>query len=149
MATSERNFSFEYRFSQQLEALSCLSESLTLKILELEERLKELENKKLMFANEPEKILRDSEERMKHMQSLLDLLPNKDELINPDKENLGDIQSELSDSDSSCEIFNHQGDSNDAVETMEDISEVNSTKEVSAFQETEYLNDPQIPLLSA
>ncbi len=149
MATSDRNFSFEYRFSQQLEALSCLSESLTLKILELEERLKELENKKSIFANQPQEILRESEERMEYLQSLLDLLPSKGELINPNKENPGDIQSDSSDSDNLCEILNHQVDSIDAGETMEDISEVNSKKEVSAFQETDYLDDPQMPLISA
>ena len=136
MATSNRDFSFDYRFSQQLEALSGLSESLTLKLLDLEERFEELEARKSSFENQAEKILLDSKDRLKHLHSLLELLPNKDELISVHQEKDEGSHPEGLDGSPPCEIFSRQGNAMPAEELVEDLLEVVSGKEEKSFEET-------------
>ena len=82
MASIEQNISFEYRLSQQLEALSNLSETLTLRLLLIEERVKEFESKNSFLDSESEKILSESKDRLENLQCLLESLPNKDKLKN-------------------------------------------------------------------
>ncbi len=116
MAPTEQNFSFEYRLSQQLEALSTLSETLILRLLLVEERVKELESKNSFLDSQSEKMFSESKDRLENLQCLLELLPNKDELKN--------------------------------LELLEDKTVSASSEEKSDFEEAEYLDDPQIPLLS-
>ena len=75
MALSEQTESIEQRLSQQMRWFSQLSETLTLRLLELEERVHNLEktNKLIKSDSEDEtqQLLSDSQEKVQHLQTLL------------------------------------------------------------------------------
>lgn len=81
MTVSENQASFEKLLSKQLHGLSQLSEALILRLLQLEERVAILESSQ--FLNDDgcheatEKLLVDSEERVRHLQGLLDVDPDR------------------------------------------------------------------------
>ncbi len=76
MVVSDSNTSFENLVSEKLQTFSQLTESLTLRLLELEERINGLEGK-IATKNDSQpgstyKLLVESEARLKHLQGLLD-----------------------------------------------------------------------------
>ncbi len=75
MAIREQQASFEAKISQQLHLFSELSEMLTLRVLDLEERFKAFEISSHSQLNsqieKTSELLRDSEEKMRNLQSLL------------------------------------------------------------------------------
>ncbi len=157
MAFSEQNFSFGQRLSQQLHCFSELSEALTLRILELDERIHTLEKSNAFSGidtNEStKKLLAQSEQRVKYLQSLLDHDFNKEARIHA----LPDIQNEekpLDEDIISDSILSNKDESLDEqpVEAKENFGG-NSDKEGLADEnhlvDTKYEDDSEMPLLSA
>ena len=81
MTVSENKASFEKLLSKQLHGFSQLSEALILRLIQLEERVAILESSQ--FLNDDgcheatKKLLVDSEERVSHLQGLLDVDPDR------------------------------------------------------------------------
>ena len=79
MTVSENQASVEKLLSKQLHGFSQLSEALILRLLQLEERVAILESSQFLKDDgchqATKKILVDSEERVRHLQGLLDVDP--------------------------------------------------------------------------
>ena len=77
MTVSENQASFEKLLSKQLHGFSQLSEALILRLLQLEERVAILESSQFLKDDgcheATKKLLVDSEERVRHLQGLLDV----------------------------------------------------------------------------
>ena len=77
MAGSTQSKTFPHLLSQQMHGLSELAETLTLRLLELEERLTKLEGENLLEdlskENVAQELLAESEVRVRHLQSLLEI----------------------------------------------------------------------------
>jgi len=104
-----------------------LVETLTLRILELEERVKALESKKISSNIEErviaENLLFESEERVKHLQSLLQIEQSAEEEI-----------------DTSAEISDHSQDF--SVKPLDSENEFND----SSSEINDYPDDNEMPL---
>ena len=140
--TSKQNSSFEHRLSQQLHSLSELSENLTLRILEIEERLSILENSQSVqqtcIADSTQKLLKESEERFNHLKNLLEIHINADESLKL----VPDLEDPVLKSPSEVEGLSNESD-------VQSNLEVNHSELEEENDETQYLEDPQIPLMSA
>ena len=81
MTVSENKASFEKLLSKQLHGFSQLSEALILRLIQLEERVAILESSQFLKDDgchqATKKILVDSEERVRHLQGLLDVDPDR------------------------------------------------------------------------
>ncbi len=156
MGMSDQTSSFEHRLSQQLHGFGELSEILTLRLLEIEQRLEKLEQAQACTGEVPQKssevLLEESEERVRNLQSLLDVDKSKANTLHA----LPDITSE----DHSDENFDYEESEvdlssdicNPLVEEVEENQEEVFEEECSFEDdscENEYLDDPQMPLLSA
>ncbi len=132
MATDDQALSVEQRLSQQLLCFSELSETLTLKLLDIEQRLSLLEKSESFVRLDKdelnEKILKDSQEKVMHLQTLLASKTNALELLD-DTQTSGPLDQEL------------QDDS--------EISKENELDNALLPIETEYIDDEQMPLMSA
>ncbi len=154
MALSKQTETFSKRLSQQLHDFSELSETLTLRILELEDRLTTIEANEFFSANAIEettqKMFLESEQKIRHLQRLLIV----------DKQSDGD-------SDLQLETSSQQLVENDVVtdEEFEGTENIRSTHELisedpseeETFEvktnlrednliDTQYVDDPQMPL---
>ena len=65
--------SFEQKLSQQLNSFSALSETLTLRLLELEQRVLHLEEVQSSLKDNTKKLLEESHSKVNHLQDLLEL----------------------------------------------------------------------------
>ena len=81
MTVSENQASFEKLLSKQLHGFSQLSEALILRLIQLEERVAILESSQFLKDDGchevTKKLLVDSEERVRHLQGLLDVDPDR------------------------------------------------------------------------
>ena len=81
MTVSENKASFEKLLSKQLHGFSQLSEALILRLIQLEERVAILESSQFLKDDgcheATKKLLVDSEERVRHLQMLLDVDPDR------------------------------------------------------------------------
>ena len=81
MTVSENKASFEKLLSKQLHGFSQLSEALILRLIQLEERVAILESSQFLKDDGchegTKKLLVDSEERVRHLQGLLDVDPDR------------------------------------------------------------------------
>ena len=81
MTVSENKASFEKLLSKQLHGFSQLSEALILRLIQLEERVATLESSQCLKDDgcheATKKLLVDSEERVRHLQGLLDVDPGR------------------------------------------------------------------------
>ncbi len=84
MVVSSEILSHDNRLTNQLEALIHLSEILTLRTLDLQERLKTLEEKTIAFKSQSETALVETQDRLRNLQSLLEQLPDKKEPFDSD-----------------------------------------------------------------
>ena len=86
MTVSENKASFEKLLSKQLHGFSQLSEALILRLLQLEERVAILESSQFLKDDgcheATKKLLVDSEERVRHLQGLLDVDPGRSTSFN-------------------------------------------------------------------
>ena len=146
MEISEQSISLDARLIKQLHSLSQLSETLTLRLLEIEDKLSKLE--KTQSTNEnllPEycnKLLQDSEKKMQQITSLLD-----PQLSQTEKESNViemEVKEDPAKNDLECE--------EEAIDEIIQNSVENQIEEEVIYDEridTEYVDDPQMPLLSA
>lgn len=81
MAVSEHPASFEQLFSKRLHGFSELSESLILRLIQLEERVAKLESSQALkeecHHDATQELLAESEERVRHLEGLLNSDPIK------------------------------------------------------------------------
>ena len=154
MAFSEQTTSFDQHLSKQLHGFSELSEVLTLRVLDLEERLKALEEKGDLTDNKFEEtsksLLADSEKRVRHLTSLLEESIEREPALHVLPNNSVDVEDSVSstqceDIDSSMRGIEDDLTEDDLTEDELDSESLNSPEVV----DTQYLDDPQIPLLSA
>ncbi len=76
MAVSSEIVSYDNRLVNQLEALSHLSEKLTLRTLDLQDRLKTLGERPITYKGLSEAVLVEIRDRLMNLQSLLEQLPD-------------------------------------------------------------------------
>ena len=127
MAAAESNSVMVQQLSRQLHAVSEIAESLTLRLLALEERFEQVHQQSLDDASDSEpdqasrQLLDDSGDRLRHLQGLLD-------------------------EDAPGGVIELVTSSSDEVEAASD-AEVSSSREdelVSSLNETVYVDDPQV-----
>ena len=109
MTVSENKASFEKLLSKQLHGFSQLSEALILRLIQLEERVATLESSQCLKDDgcheATKKLLVDSEERVRHLQGLLDVDPdrctsfNLTDAISSEGQILQEVKPENSESD--------------------------------------------------
>ena len=133
MAAAESNALMVQQLSRQLHAVSEIAESLTLRLLSLEERFEQVHLNALSDESDPvpdeasQQLLDDSGDRLRHLQGLL----NEDspgqliELVTP-------IANEMA---SAC--------TDEAVSDRVDLDDIEAELEPS-LNETVYVDDPQI-----
>ncbi len=87
MTVSENKASFEKLLSKQLHGFSQLSEALILRLIQLEERVATLESSQCLKHDccheATKKLLVDSEERVRRLQGLLDVDPERCNFVQP------------------------------------------------------------------
>ena len=133
MAVNNHRPAFEQRISQQLQGLSDIAETLTLRVLQLEEKLQCLEDG--MVVSEPVDIestnllLTDSYNRLQQLQDLLDAPRNEAPALRVVEEAPALVNTNV------CE-----------QEDKEEVDEIDSEIQID---DTEYVDDPQMDLLSA
>ncbi len=147
MALTDQKFSFEHLLSHQLKGFSQLTESLTFRILELEERISSLEESfasaDLNVVSSTKELLAESELKVRHLKDLLkesqsDSLKSFNESVENECVSLREQEIVLEDDQSKAsfdeEELSDQDESFDDGENLRD---------------TEYIDDPQTSLLSA
>ncbi len=138
MAQTDQILSVEKRLGQQIYGLSELIECLTLRLLELEERLQNWENIQSSQDQQPEgltkELLLESESKVKRLQRLLEM---STDLLPPSH----------SVEDSKVQQDLELGTRIEDFEKEDLLDENNVEDQISV--ETEYIDDPQMPLLSA
>ncbi len=147
MAENDSNMSLEQRLSQQLHLLSELSETLTMRILEIEERLLIFENEHKNMQNfniaDTADLLMKSEERVRNLQSLLQA------------ENLGDNIEDINEKKEELTLVKDDGQAtnneaiNNSDQEVNEFSDSPRQPEENPIMETYYEDDPQMPLISA
>ena len=133
MAAAESNALMVQQLSRQLHAVSEIAESLTLRLLAMEERFEQLQLNALSAGSDPapdeasQQLLDDSGDRLRHLQGLLDEdAPGQVlELVTPAADEMA--------SDSEDEDVSAREDLNDIEDELE-----------PSLNETVYVDDPQI-----
>ena len=129
MAAAESNALMVQQLSRQLHAVSEIAESLTLRLLAMEERFEQLQLNALSAGSDPapdeasQQLLDDSGDRLRHLQGLLDEdAPGQVlELVTPSADEMA----------SGCD--------DEAISVREDLDELEPS-----LNETVYVDDPQI-----
>ena len=131
MAFIEQNVSFEQRMSKQLLSISDLTEKLTFRIIELEEKIDSLQNYQAQLNSSQDtiehKALVDNEDKLLELN---DLLQSKKSVTERKVEDDGLNQSLVEDKTDLSIVANED---NDPIESIE----------------TEYIDSPQEDILSA
>ncbi len=146
MAFTDQTFSIEQRLSQQLHCFSELTEVLTLRVLELEDRLSVLERSEALKGRDKndfdKHILDASQEKVMYLQNLL-AVKNNNEANSAESLDQNDLDSLDINSDETN--FNRDSDASINYEKpREDCPE-----QLITDIETEYIDDEQEPLMSA
>ncbi|MCP4972851.1 MAG: hypothetical protein GY914_04150 [Prochlorococcus sp.] len=143
MAVSEQPSTFEHLLSQQLHSFSELTETLTLRLLELEERVTSFETMSTdaqeSHIEEATQILLDkSKDRVGNLLGLLDIDQQKAPILQavPD----ASLQDEMQ-----PEVELEEAEPEDEVVAQDIDGEFDD----SELGDTQYVDDPQMPLLSA
>ena len=129
MAAAESNALMVQQLSRQLHAVSEIAESLTLRLLAMEERFEQLQLNALSAGSDPapdeasQQLLDDSGDRLRHLQGLLDEdAPGQVlELVTPSADEMA------------------SGCLDEAISDREDLDELEPS-----LNETVYVDDPQI-----
>jgi len=129
MAAAESNALMVQQLSRQLHAVSEIAESLTLRLLAMEERFEQLQLNALSAGSDPapdeasQQLLDDSGDRLRHLQGLLDEdAPGQVlELMTPSADEMA------------------SGCVDEAISDREDLDELEPS-----LNETVYVDDPQI-----
>ena len=156
MTVSENKASFEKLLSKQLHGFSQLSEALILRLLQLEERVAILESSQFLKDDgcheATKKLLVDSEERVRHLQGLLDVDPdrctsfNLAYAISSEGQTLQEVKPENSESDQAfnlkTEDFQAEGNVDQGLENGDGTFD-------DDVGDTQCVEDAQTNLLSA
>ncbi|WP_115124830.1 hypothetical protein [Synechococcus sp. GEYO] len=129
MAAAESNALMVQQLSRQLHAVSEIAESLTLRLMAMEERFEQLQLNALSAGSDPapdeasQQLLDDSGDRLRHLQGLLDEdAPGQVlELVPPSADEMA------------------SGCIDEAISDREDLDELEPS-----LKETVYVDDPQI-----
>ena len=129
MAAAESNALMVQQLSRQLHAVSEIAESLTLRLLAMEERFEQLHLNALSAGSDPapdeasQQLLDDSGDRLRHLQGLLDEDASGQvlELVTPSADEMA------------------SGCVDEAISDREDLDELEPS-----LNETVYVDDPQI-----
>ena len=133
MAAAESNALMVQQLSRQLYAVSEIAESLTLRLLAMEERFEQLHLNAMSAGSDPapdkasQQLLDDSGDRLRHLQGLLDEeAPGQViELVTPATDEMAAV----------CV--------DEAISDREDLNDIEDELE-SSLNETVYVDDPQI-----
>ena len=156
MTVSENKASFEKLLSKQLHGFSQLSEVLILRLIKLEERVATLESRQFLKDDgcheATKKLLVDSEERVRHLQGLLDVDPdrctsfNLAYAISSECQTLQEVKPENSESDQTfnlkTEDFQAEGNVDQCLENGDGASD-------DDVGDTQCVEDAQTNLLLA
>ncbi len=155
MAGVDQSQTFPHLLSQQLHGLSELCETFTLRLLELEERFSKLENhlsEDHYSESSAQKLLVESEERVKHLQELLDVVEGSKKTLTLIDKDLGGNESTGSteiNSDQKCVQIAGDYAGEQVNEFLSADTDVKSGNDADKFEEIEYIDDSEMPLLSA
>ncbi len=151
MKKNDQNSAFEQLLCQKLLELSQLSETLTLRILEAEERFDNIKGNKKIFESSSKhlsrQLLQESEEKLRNLKNLLAVdhairsLPKTSGSASPQENNLSQQNNDIESCMSSKPLTDNQ--QNNAIK-LED-KESYKTNENNVNQ---YMDDLQIPLKS-
>lgn len=148
MAFRDQKASFEQRLGRQLHIFSELSEMLTLRLLDLEERFQALEaaqkSKKSSELDSTRELLINSEERVMHLQALLNEGQQDSNSLHFFDVKGGQAEKHLSD-----ENIDSCSEASQKLYSEDEMREEDGPMENEGTVETEYIDDPQMPLLSA
>ena len=132
MAFSEQTVSFEKRLGQQLHSLGELSEALTLKLLEIEARVKNIEERNISIESNnrfiASEFFQEIEKRVDYLQGLLDVGGVGENHLNERNK-------------VSCEINCHEKE-----DSMRLLEEGQNSHDGNDRVETQYFDDPQMPM---
>ncbi len=161
MELTKKDPSMEQRVTEQLHLFSELSETLTLRLLELEERFAALERsqsstEKISDQNFQD-LMRLTEEKLRGAQSLLTLQgPGQSDTKELSKDIDTNVVSYIAPSDLTNQGEQSEETSNPELASPplepsldEGIFEQQRSLDENGFVDTEYLDDPQMPLMSA
>lgn len=153
MSVVDGTLCFDQMLSKQLQSFSEITEALTLRMLELEERLEVLEESRALHeksTNDATKLLlNESEERVKHLQDLLDLVKRTEtsgltDECNQSSQEPPSLGEKISDSTNEDQLLDNSSRTSKTFTNQKEGVEVNLE-----LVETQYVDDPQMPLLSA
>ncbi len=141
MVLSRERVSFEKKLSQQLHWFSQLSETMTLRLLDIELRLSKLEanqrSHENSLDNSTKELLEESADVAKHLKNLLVVDSNKEKMIDNELIScMDDIDKCHRDASDVNELSSFESKD---IEIKEDES--------NNFLETEYIDDPQMPVI--
>ena len=136
--------------SEQLHELRVLSETITLRLLELEERVNKIQAEKasnVLNAQEgAEVLLSESEDRVRHLKGLLE----PPQIENAPLKVVSELKEEGISEFVEHEIGLEVSPENEIIESNESSSDENHLDNAGdEFEETTYIDDPEMPLLSA
>ena len=135
MAAAESNVLMVQQLSRQLHAVSEIAESLTLRLLAMEERFEQLHLNALSAGSDPapdeasQQLLDDSGDRLRHLQGLLD------------EEAPGQVLELVTPAANEIEMASDCVD--EAISDHEELDDIEDELEPS-LNETVYVDDPQI-----
>ncbi len=138
--------SFEQKLSQQLNSFSALSETLTLRLLELEQRVLHLEEVQSSLKDNTKKLLEESHSKVNHLQNLLEL--NDGIKSAPLDDPISDTSSEETHGE---ELIDAQEFLDPVEETLSDNQTYNYTRTnfENNSDDIEYIDESESDLLSA
>ncbi len=157
MASIERMDSIDHRLSNQLHLFSELSEVLTLRLLDLELRVNQLEKlhrpKDSCADVAAQELLEGSEERVRNLRELLNTDCDIDKPLHvvADSSSSDDLKDHSYQEESGESTGKDNGykavQDHDFAQFNEDID--NQCSDSTSLEDTQYVDDPQMPLLSA
>ncbi len=158
MPLSKKTLSIQQRASEQLHTLSELSETLTLRLLDIEARVssleKDLDSNQIEGIDTSQELLSQSEERVQYLKNLLeteDIVDKHIHLVSPEPEK--NVESNNGNSlkeDQNEKMYHHHLD--ETAEVTASSSDKTTSKEIrenTNLLETEYVDDDQSPFMTA
>ncbi len=153
MTIGARSTSLQHLLSQQLHGLSQLGETITLRLLELEERINNIERQEKLLQNgfteaEVEELLSDSETRVKYLQSLLESDSESCVTSNTNENFAEETNPEIIDDQSQLSIA-AVDDTSNAEGGLEQVQNEQVMFEENDFEQSPHIDDSEMTLLSA
>ncbi len=153
MTIGEHSKSLQHQLSQQLHGLSELAETITLRLLDLEERMNNIESQEKLLqagftSEEAEELLADSEERVRHLQSLLDSASNSEDALQSDEDSEDNDFVRLTSNESTV-IMQALDEAVEEEKTFDSIGNEESSLNHHDYEDPHEIDDSEMSLLSA